>query len=472
MGNLANWAEGSHIILIIFTTGLVPSAPSPPPSIVSLPKTVSLARGERAVLECAVRHLGEGRQLVWRRGFDVLATGKTKLSPDPRISVHQKGGVSRLEISSLRDSDAGEYVCQLSLLTGLLSLQHTLDVLVRASVRALEASVTVKEGEEARLECEVQGNPNPTVSWKKQDGVLPSTASPTCAHSSCLSLTEVRRDQAGVYVCQANNGVGAPAHGRVALSVLFPPTIRVEREQVVSGPGSSLSLACLVEGNPQPLLQWYFADAKVRPSHLLGISLGRLEGKHTLTITKTSVDTFGNYSCVAKNSLGTFKKHIEVHGRPTEATFERAGSKSGPRSFQLSWKVQSFAPIHEYRLLYRSLVLMESQMQAASSDWTNVIIPGSDTFVPGEQHVRWRLDNLGEDTNYECLVQARNEFGWSQPSKMFTFTTSQKNFQSPATQGLNWAGPASSSSKPFLGSTVWFPSLLFALASMLPSPTR
>ena len=39
------------------------------------------------------------------------------------------GGVSRLEISTLRDSDAGEYVCQLSLLTGLLSLQHKLDVL-------------------------------------------------------------------------------------------------------------------------------------------------------------------------------------------------------------------------------------------------------------------------------------------------------------------------------------------------------
>ena len=121
-----------------------------------------------------------------------------------------------------------------------------------------------------------------------------------------------------------------PLHSRV---ISYPDQVilaRVEREQVVSGPGSSLSLACLVEGNPQPLLQWYFADAKVRasrlfspelvdmscfqvrPSHLLGISLGRLEGKHTLTITKTSVDTFGNYSCVAKNSLGTFKKHIEV----------------------------------------------------------------------------------------------------------------------------------------------------------------
>ena len=40
---------------------------------------------------------------------------------------------------------------------------------VRASVRAVESSVTVKEGEEARLECELlQGNPQPTLSWKKQ----------------------------------------------------------------------------------------------------------------------------------------------------------------------------------------------------------------------------------------------------------------------------------------------------------------
>ena len=46
-----------------------------------------------------------------------------------KLKVSTAGGVSRLEISSLRDSDAGEYVCQLSLLTGLLSLQHTLDVL-------------------------------------------------------------------------------------------------------------------------------------------------------------------------------------------------------------------------------------------------------------------------------------------------------------------------------------------------------
>ena len=33
-------------------------------------------------------------------------------------------------------------------------------------------------------------------------------------------------------------------------------------------------------------------------------------------------------------------------------------------------------------------------MQAASSDWTNVIIPGSEPFVPGEQRVKWVLEKL------------------------------------------------------------------------------
>ena len=30
-----------------------------------------------------------------------------------------------------------------------------------------------------------------------------------------------------------------------------------------------------------------------------------------------------------------------------------------------------------------------------------------------------------EDAEYECLVQARNRFGWSEPSRLFTFFTSR-----------------------------------------------
>ena len=61
--------------------------------------------------------------------------------------------------------------------------------------------------------------------------------------------------------------------------------------------------------------------------------MGHLDGKHTLTITKTSVKTFGNYSCVAKNSLGTFKKHIEVRVRSSKMLWwELYEGPIGPRA--------------------------------------------------------------------------------------------------------------------------------------------
>jgi len=375
-----------------------------------------------------------------------LVTGSVLVSPDPRLSVEEHGGTSSLVISSVTEQDAGEYVCQLSTLDGIISVQHSLDIMVSPSIAAVpsEGRASIAEGEDAIVQCEVGGNPLPTVTWTKQVGSLPGRAHPVCPRGGCLSLPSVTREDAGVYICSASNGVGEPALATLQLEVLFPPMVRVEKEQVQAGPGSRLVLTCEVEGEPTPSLIWYFGETKVRSSPVLGVSLSQSDRRHSLTVSKSDRDTFGNYSCVATNSLGTFKKHIEVHGRPTEATFQRVGMVSSRTSFELSWKVRSFVKIHEYRLLYRSVSTTGSKTQAGSSDWTNVIIPGTETFTGGLQATRWRLDNLEEESTYECLVQARNDYGWSHPSKMFTFSTSQKGFQSPATSGLNWGGPLSS----------------------------
>ena len=52
--------------------------------------------------------------MVWRKGFDVLATSHTVLSADPRISVERHNGVDILSIRDITEHDAGEYVCQVS----------------------------------------------------------------------------------------------------------------------------------------------------------------------------------------------------------------------------------------------------------------------------------------------------------------------------------------------------------------------
>ena len=52
------------------------------------------------------------RLIVWRRGYDVLATGPNVVSADPRVSVEKHNGINILNIRDIEEQDAGEYVCQ------------------------------------------------------------------------------------------------------------------------------------------------------------------------------------------------------------------------------------------------------------------------------------------------------------------------------------------------------------------------
>ncbi len=50
-----------------------------------------------------------------------------------------------------------------------------------------------------------------------------------------------------------------------------------------------------------------------------------------------------------------FRKHIEVHGRPTPAVFRSSAEAGGRSEYTLVWTVDSYSPIEEYRLLYRQI---------------------------------------------------------------------------------------------------------------------
>ena len=56
---------------------------------------------------------------MWRRGYDVLATGHIVIAADPRISVERHAGVNTLSIREVSEQDAGEYVCQVRRLTSV-----------------------------------------------------------------------------------------------------------------------------------------------------------------------------------------------------------------------------------------------------------------------------------------------------------------------------------------------------------------
>ena len=75
--------------------------------------------------------------------------------------------------------------------------------------------------------------------------------------------------------------------------------------------------------------------------------------RHVLTLKNVREVDFGNYSCMADNSLGRQWGQIEVSGRPHVARIVSPRLSYFKDQYNLTWTVDSFLPIEEYRILYR-----------------------------------------------------------------------------------------------------------------------
>jgi len=414
------------------------------PVITSQPRSLRAPLSDGVTLACTVEHLG-ALVVVWKHGEEVVTAGSMMVSPDPRYSL--SGGYN-LRVENLQRRDEGQYTCSVSTLGSPVTLTHQLEILVPPTIEAdpLDGNFVVKKGKHIELRCKAAGNPPPDVHWTKEGGPgLVGGHTARVERGAGLVLSSVTREDEGTYICTASNGVGSPASASTSLTVLYPPEIELETNRVHSGINKEAHLTCRVQGNPEPIVSWYKDSNLLRESDT--VRFRTEQSRHTLILSSihTGFD-FGNYSCVAENSIGTFKKHIEVHGRPTIPIFRSKPNTHHDRSYELSWSVDSYSPIEEYRLLYRKIKPYHGPPDASfpmgEGDWTNVIIPG-DVTSPGFTHMRsYLISGLLPESEYECLVQARNRFGWSDASRLFTFFTSTKAVASD----LEWRSAFTSSS--------------------------
>uniref|UniRef100_A0A0K2SVD6 Ig-like domain-containing protein n=1 Tax=Lepeophtheirus salmonis TaxID=72036 RepID=A0A0K2SVD6_LEPSM len=309
--------------------------------------------GESIRLPCHTNDLGP-MILLWKKGTRVLTAGITKVRRDERMQLLGND----LEISELKKSDGGEYICELETDADLPStITHTVEILVPPKLRTSPSNgqIVVKKGTTVSLTCHVTGNPEPVIKWEKLHERLPKGDIRVEERlSSTLTLSDVTRHHAGVYKCIADNGVGdSPVEQEIHLQVLYEPEAKPEQLQIHGGIGYQVELVCVVYAEPQADVLWY-KDTMLLDSN--GKRYMQQKGnRFTLLIKDVEKSDFGNYSCSASNMLGKSRTYLRVVGNPNTPVFNSHVTSKSPTSYKLSWITESYSRIEEYRLLYRRL---------------------------------------------------------------------------------------------------------------------
>ena len=112
---------------------------------------------------------------------------------------------SALQILQVRKGDSGLYICSAENLLGKDDKKTMLVVvsLPRFTSKLPSKIVSTLSCTAVRLNCSTTGDPQPTISWRKQGGQLPVGRSQQI--NGALVITNLQQIDAGNYICTARS---------------------------------------------------------------------------------------------------------------------------------------------------------------------------------------------------------------------------------------------------------------------------
>ncbi|XP_034512717.1 roundabout homolog 2 isoform X7 [Ailuropoda melanoleuca] len=270
------------------------------------PTDVVVAAGEPAILECQPPRGHPEPTIYWKKD-------KVRIDDkEERISI--RGG--KLMISNTRKSDAGMYTCVGTNMVGERDSDPAeLTVFERPTFLRRPINQVVLEEEAVEFRCQVQGDPQPTVRWKKDDADLPRGRY-DIKDDYTLRIKKAMSMDEGTYVCIAENRVGK-VEASASLTVRAPPQFVVRPRDQIVAQGRTVTFPCETKGNPQPAVFWQkegsqnllFPNQPQQPNSRCSVS-----PTGDLTITDIQRSDAGYYICQALTVAGSIlaKAQLEV----------------------------------------------------------------------------------------------------------------------------------------------------------------
>ncbi|XP_013170735.1 PREDICTED: papilin isoform X4 [Papilio xuthus] len=175
----------------------------------------------------------------------------------------------------------------------------------RADTRT-EPEVSAAEGGKATLRCLFHGNPPPKITWSRGEITIDGTSDRyRLLSDGALEIVSLYRNDSGVYICIADNGLGV-ARQEIRLLVNVPVTTRILSSTSTVATGAQLSLMCEVDGYPEPEVRWTKDGVPLLPSDRIDITESRL------TITSTNINDSGLYGCHARNPFSSHSSTLQI----------------------------------------------------------------------------------------------------------------------------------------------------------------
>ncbi|XP_037632175.1 roundabout homolog 2 isoform X7 [Sebastes umbrosus] len=277
------------------------------------PTDVVVAAGEPAILECVPPRGHPEPTIYWKKD-------KVRIDDkDDRITI--RGG--KLMISNTRKSDAAMYICVGTNMVGERDSETAqVTVFERPTFLRRPINQVVLEEEMVEFRCQVQGDPQPNVRWRKDDIDVPRGRYEIKYDKDdyVLRVKKASVNDEGAFTCVAENRVGkleASATLTVrARPVAAPQFVIRPRDQIVAQ-GRTATFPCETKGNPQPAVFWQkegsqnllFPNQPQQPSSRFSVS-----PSGDLTISSVQRADAGYYICQALTVAGSIlaKAQLEV----------------------------------------------------------------------------------------------------------------------------------------------------------------
>ncbi|KAG7478489.1 roundabout-like 2 isoform X6 [Solea senegalensis] len=272
------------------------------------PTDVVVATGEPAILECVPPRGHPEPTIFWKKD-------KVRIDDkDDRITI--RGG--KLMISNTRKSDAGMYVCVGTNMVGERDSETAqVTVFERPAFLRRPINQVVLEEETVEFRCQVQGDPQPNVRWRKDDiDVRGRYDTKYDKDDYVLRVKKASVSDEGMFTCVAENRVGK-LEASATLTVRAPPQFVIRPRDQIVAQGRNAAFPCETKGNPQPAVFWQkegsqnllFPNQPQQPNSRFSVS-----PSGDLTISSVQRSDAGYYICQALTVAGSIlaKAQLEV----------------------------------------------------------------------------------------------------------------------------------------------------------------